>query len=115
MGIQPIDLQTMYSQLSNVSKTMAASQQAQLTEAMQQQNNIQRSLENATKVQQTQTEKSDANSVNEDGRGGSAAFDGQKKNQNQDAETGAEGYSDNQGGARTSSSPYIGTIIDITR
>lgn len=42
MGIQPIDLQTMYSQLSNVSKSMQGAQQAQLTEAMQQQNNIQK-------------------------------------------------------------------------
>ena len=34
MGIAPIDLQTMYTQLSNVSKSMAGAQQAQLTEAM---------------------------------------------------------------------------------
>ena len=59
MGIAPIDLQTMYTQLSNVSKSMAGSQQAQLTEAMQQQNNIQRSMENAARVQQTSNEKSE--------------------------------------------------------
>ncbi|MCR5252246.1 MAG: hypothetical protein K6C98_00850 [Treponema sp.] len=113
MGIQPIDLQTMYSQLSTVSKTMAAGQQSQLTEAMQQQNNIQRSLENSTKVQQTQTDKTDANSVNKDGRGGSAAFGG-KKNNRQNAEDNAEKSSDGQGETK-SGSPYIGTIIDITR
>ena len=67
MGIQPIDLQTMYSQLTNVSKSLAAGQQAQLTEAMQQQQNIQRGLENASKVQQTQTEKTDTALVNKDG------------------------------------------------
>ena len=71
MGIAPIDLQTMYTQLSNVSKTMAGAQQAQLTEAMQQQGNIQRSMENAAKVQQTSNEKSDTNSVNQNGSNGS--------------------------------------------
>ena len=53
MGIQPIDLQTMYSQLSNVSKSLSGVQQAQLTEAMQQQSNIQKGIENATKVHET--------------------------------------------------------------
>ena len=61
MGIQPIDLQTMYTQLSNVSKSMSGAQQAQLTEAMQQQGNIQRSMENAAKVQQTSNEKAETN------------------------------------------------------
>ena len=114
MGIQPIDLQTMYSQLSNVSKTMAAGQQAQLTEAMQQQNNIQRSLENSTKVQQTQTDKTDANTVNEDGSGGAASFGGKKKGQQSGSNSAGENSSDGQGGSK-SGSPYLGTIIDITR
>ena len=60
MAIAPIDLQTMYSQLSNVSKTLSTSQQAQLTEAMQQQSKIQREIENASKVQQTSNEKANA-------------------------------------------------------
>ena len=114
MGIQPIDLQTMYSQLSNVSKTLAAGQQSQLTEAMQQQNNIQRSLENSTKVQQTQTDKTASNIVDKDGRGGASAFGG-RKNSRQNEENGAgENTSDGQNGTK-SGSPYIGTIIDITR
>ena len=83
MGIQPIDLQTMYTQLSNVSKTMAGAQQAQLTEAMQQQGNIQRSMENAAKVQQTSNEKSDTNSVNQNGSGGGSYFGGKRKDQKQ--------------------------------
>ena len=114
MGIQPIDLQTMYSQLSNLSKTMAAGQQVQLTEAMQQQDNIQRSLENASKVQQTQTERADANSVDKDGRGGAAAFGGKKKNGQKEEGDGENRTSDSQSGSK-SGSPYIGTIIDITR
>ena len=114
MGIQPIDLQTMYSQLSNLSKTMAAGQQAQLTEAMQQQNNIQRSLENASKVQQTQTDRTDANSVDEDGRGGAAAFGSKKKKEQNGGNESENNASDSQSGSK-SGSPYIGTIIDITR
>ena len=117
MGIQPIDLQTMYSQLSNVSKSMAASQQAQLTEAMQQEANIQRGLENASRVHETQTEKSDASSVDEDGRGGSAAFGGRKNKNRGDGTESSEGDSYKEGNApdKKSSSPYLGTIIDITR
>ena len=53
MAIQPIDMQTMYSQLNNVAKNAGAQQQAQLSEAMQQQSNIQKNLENSQKIQNT--------------------------------------------------------------
>ena len=112
MGIQPIDLQTMYSQLSNVSKSLAAGQQAQLTEAMQQQQNIQRGLENASKVQQTQTEKTDAALVNKDGSNG-GELPNQKKNPSHD--NNSSEYKEDGSPKHSSSSPYVGTIIDITR
>ena len=96
MGIQPIDLQTMYTQLSNVSKSMSGAQQAQLTEAMQQQTNIQRSMENAAKVQQTSSEKSNTNSINQNGSNAGAAYGGKKQPPKSDHS-------------------YLGTIIDITR
>lgn len=110
MGIQPIDLQTMYTQLSNVSKAMSGAQQAQLTEAMQQQGNIQRNLENAAKVQQTSNEKSDTNSVNQNGSNSSGAYGGQKHQKNKKNEGEAEEYR-----SPKSDSSYLGTIIDITR
>ena len=110
MGIQPIDLQTMYTQLSNVSKAMSGAQQAQLTEAMQQQGNIQRNLENAAKVQQTSNEKSDTNSVNQNGSNSSGAYGGQKHQNNKKNEEEAEEYRPPK-----SDSSYLGTIIDITR
>ena len=111
MGIQPIDLQTMYTQLSNVSKTMAGAQQAQLTEAMQQQGNIQRSMENAAKVQQTSNEKSDTNSVNQNGSNSSGAYgDGKKQQNKQPNEENVEEYRPPK-----SDNSYLGTIIDITR
>ena len=111
MGIQPIDLQTMYTQLSNVSKSMAGAQQAQLTEAMQQQSNIQRSMENAARVQQTSNEKADAHSVNQNGSNSSGPFGGKKKNQNNSEET-----EDNEETRPLKSDySYLGRIIDITR
>ena len=111
MGIQPIDLQTMYTQLSNVSKSMAGAQQAQLTEAMQQQGNIQKSMENAARVQQTSNEKADTNSVNQNGSNSSGAYgqkNNQKKNQNQQED-------DVEIRPPKSDLSYLGTIIDITR
>ena len=112
MGIQPIDLQTMYSQLTNVSKSLAAGQQAQLTEAMQQQQNIQRGLENASKVQQTQTEKTDTALVNKDGSNG-GGLPNQKKNPSHD--NNSSDYKEDGSPKHSASSPYVGTIIDITR
>ena len=114
MGIAPIDLQTMYTQLSNVSKTMAGAKQAQLTEAMQQQGNIQRNMENASKVQQTSNEKSNTNSVNQNGSNGSNGSGAygqknqQKKNQNNQEDT-------TEIRPPKSDLSYLGTIIDITR
>lgn len=111
MGIQPIDLQTMYTQLSNVSKTMSAAQQEQLTEAMQQQGNIQRSIENAAKVQQTSNEKSDTNSVNQNGSNSSGAYGGK----NQNAKQQKEDEDSQEIRPPKSDYSYLGTIIDITR
>ena len=110
MGIQPIDLQTMYSQLSNVSKTMSGAQQAQLTEAMQQQSNIQKGIENAAKVHETSNEQSKADSVNQNGSNSSAFNGGQKKKDG--------GTSENQEEKYKPVKPHyahLGTIIDITR
>ena len=111
MGIAPIDLQTMYTQLSNVSKTMSGAQQAQLTEAMQQQGNIQRNMENAAKVQQTSNEKANTNSVNQNGSNGSGAY-GQK---NQKKKQESEPQEEQEIRPPKSDHSYLGTIIDITR
>ena len=86
MGLQPIDLQTMYSQLSNMSKTMSGAQQAQLTEAMQQQSNIQKNIENASKVHELSNEKSNANAVNQNGSNSQTFKGEQKKNEKDNSE-----------------------------
>lgn len=110
MAIQPIDLQTMYSQLSNVSKSLSGNQQAQLTEAMQQQNNIQRNMEQAAKVQQTSNEKANTNNVNQNGSN-SSAFYGQKRGQQNKKQE----DNDNENHPVKSDLSHLGTIIDITR
>lgn len=111
MGIQPIDLQTMYSQLSNVSKVMSGSQQAQLTEAMQQQSNIQKNIEASERVQQTSNENAKSTLVNQDGSNSSAFMQqNKKKNQNQNSSD-----EQNKHISAEERNPYIGTIIDITR
>ena len=100
----------MYTQLSNVSKAMSGTQQAQLTEAMQQQNNIQRSMENAAKVQQTSNEKTNANHVNQNGSGSQSFYgSGQKKQGEKHEEQSNENH------PHKSDLSYLGTIIDITR
>ena len=111
MGIQPIDLQTMYTQLSNVSKSMSGAQQAQLTEAMQQQSNIQKNIENASKVHELSNEKSNANAVNQNGSNSSGAY-GQKKHQNKNQNTQEDSTEIRPPKSDLS---YLGTIIDITR
>lgn len=109
MAIQPIDLQTMYSQLSNVSKAMSGTQQAQLTEAMQQQSNIQKNIENTERVQEASNEKADANEVNQNGSGSSSFSGGQKKKRD-DVTPGTHEQAPHK-----SRYSHLGTIIDITR
>ena len=110
MGVQPIDLQNMYSQLSNVAKAVAGQQQAaQLSESMQQQNQIEKNMMEAQKIQQT-NEKSNTGNVNENGHHGSMSYSQQKKKRDEENQ---ENTSHNATNSKESS--YIGTIIDITR
>jgi hypothetical protein len=110
MGVQPIDLQNMYSQLSNVAKTVAGQHQAaQLSESMQQQNQIEKNLQEAQKIQQT-NEKSNTGNVNENGHHGSMYYGQQKKKQENEPDENQQHNSSN-----SKESSYIGTIIDITR
>ncbi len=109
MGIQPIDLQTMYSQLANVSKIAGEQQSAQLTQSMQQQSAIQRDMENARKVKETDNDKASTNNVNSNGKNNDGENNSNKDKKKKDELIEAE-KSDNN-----SKHPYLGTIIDITR
>ena len=109
MGIQPIDLQTMYSQLSNVSKTMAGAQQAQLTDAMQQQANIQKGMEKAKSVKETSNEQSTAGQINQNGSNNTSYSQQRHHNKDEDNEEEPENK------AGKGDLPYLGTLIDISR
>ena len=111
MAIQPIDLQNMYSQMSNVAKSVAGqSQTAQLADSMQQQAIVQKNLENNSKVQKT-AENTNANSVNENGHKGSAFSSGTKRKPNNQSEN----QSEEDDKPKYPENPYLGTIIDIMR
>lgn len=113
MGIQPIDLQNMYSQISNIAKNVGGQQQAaQVSQSVQQQNQIQKNMEMAQKVQQTSNDKANTNSINPDGRGGSGSgtYQNPKKKRDNQKDNGMSfgSYSAEKAG-------YVGTIVDITR
>jgi hypothetical protein len=112
MGIQPIDLQNMYSQMNNIARNVGGQQQqAQVAQSVQQQNQIQKDIEQSQRVQQTSNDKANTNNVNPDGhKGGAGTYQNPKKKQNGEKEQKAAfpGYANAKPG-------YVGTIVDITR
>ena len=112
MGIQPIDLQNMYSQMSNVARSVAGQHQAaQVSESVQHQNQIQKNIEQSQKVQQAKNDKANTQNVNADGhQGGAGTYQNpnKKKNKNNDSKGSFGIYADTK-------SEYVGTIVDITR
>lgn len=112
MGIQPIDLQNMYSQMSNVARNVAGQHQAaQISESVQQQNQIQKNIELSQKVQQTRNDKANTNNVNADGhKGGAGTYQNPNKKKNKENES-----KGNFGLYADVKSEYVGTIVDITR
>ena len=113
MGI-PINIQTVYSQLDNVAKTAGLQQQAQLSEAMQQQSNIQKNLENNKKVQITSNDKSSSTQIKNDGRGaGNSNFQQEQKKSDDnldiiDMDDIVIRYEN------SNQDPHLGSIVDIT-
>ena len=112
MGIQPIDLQNMQSQISNVARNIGGQQQAaQVSQSVQQQQQIQKNLEMSQRVQETNNDKANTNNVNPDGhKGGAGTYQnpGKKRNGEKEQKTVFNGYNDAKPG-------YVGTIVDITR
>ena len=111
MGIQPIDLQIMYSQMSNVSKIASQQQKgAELTNAMQQTKIVQQNSEQVESVQKTASDEAKAINIKKDGSQGQQNLQGgKKKEKNKDAEVPAE---KREIEIRES---YLGQHIDITR
>ncbi|MBO4533047.1 MAG: hypothetical protein J5726_05045 [Treponema sp.] len=114
MGMQPIDLQNMYSQMSNIARNVAGQQQAaQVSEQIQHQNLVQKNIEQSQRVQQASNDKANTNSVNPDGHQGSSGG-GTYKNPKRQQNDGTQKDTSfgNYGNAK---SEYVGTIVDITR
>ncbi|MCF0242266.1 MAG: hypothetical protein HUK25_06480 [Treponema sp.] len=110
MGLQPIDLQVMYSQSPNVSKLAGGNVQAsQLSDSMQQTVIAQQNLENARKVHETNNDQSQSSEINADARGQGGAFEGKQSEENGSAERKEQPFQN------VYKEKYLGTIIDITR
>jgi membrane protease subunit (stomatin/prohibitin family) len=110
MAIHPIDLQVMYSQMSNVAK-IAAHQQggAQLAESLQQNKIIQQNAEQAESVQKAAEDEAKLLEVKADGgRNGSGSPENREneKKKSVDSETKKE---------TEFRETYLGQHIDITR
>lgn len=111
MAIQPIDLQNMYSQIQNVARNEAGNQLSQVASSIQQVTKAEKNLENSTKVQNTSNDNSKADMINSNGRGNSSAGgfkQGNSKQHNNDDENDLPP-------PKAAPTPYIGSIIDITR
>lgn len=109
MGLQPIDLQTMYSQISTVARQTAHQQQGvQLSEAMQQVNVVRQNQEKSEKVQQTE-EQEKSGIINQNGKNTSGRQEKEKKNSDR---TDLEPQNPEQSRLKE---PYLGQHIDITR
>lgn len=111
MGLNPLDLQTMYSQIDNVAKQAAhLTQGLQLSQAMQQEESVRKNLEEASKVSRTK-ESAGAKGigVDSDGKNGGDehSSDGKKKPDNPYAEKADES-------ARLKED-YLGRHIDVVR
>lgn len=112
MAIQPIDLQTMYVQLSNVAQSAQRLQQGgKLTEIIQQQNVTEQDKERSERVQETSSDETKAANIRDDG-GGSAGSFGHGNSRKKQHEENSEEISVTQNFIRD---PRLGQHIDITR
>lgn len=112
MGIQPIDLQIMYSQAANAAKAATGAQAtAQLSQSMHQSTVVQQNLENSQKVHALSNEQSKSSAVSDKGGGnGSGAYGSSKKKDNPQ-ENNSNPYS--QMPEQRLKESYLGNIIDI--
>lgn len=80
MAIQPIDLQTLFTQMDKVGKNQAVQREGlQIQEAIQQQQSQKKIEENVQSVNQSQEMGNEAEKIKDDGRRGANANAGGKK------------------------------------
>ena len=86
MAIQPIDLQTIYSQMSNVAKNVAHQQNGnQLTQAMQENVAVQQEQERLSQVHKTAENEANTSQVKDEGHQNNS-FQNQKKSKEEEPE-----------------------------
>ena len=109
MSLQPIDLQTMYSQINNVAKHAANIQQgAQLAENFQQMQFVRQAQEQSQSVQKT-NEQTELGNINQDGRQSSG------NQQNRDKKEHLESEENKNVESSRPKEDYLGHHIDILR
>lgn len=91
MALQPIDLQTMYSQMANVAQRVSGETQgAALAQSMQQQGIINQNLRQSQTVQRAAENKAETGKIKQDGSGNSETPGQGKKKQTQTDEQESE-------------------------
>ncbi len=113
MAIQPIDLQTMYSQMTNVANRVAHEQNGgQLAQSINQQSVINQNAEKAQAVQKTASNDAKASVVKKDSKGNGGFYGGARQN----GGTGLEDSEDEQPKKKVEiRESFLGQHIDITR
>lgn len=108
MAIQPIDLQTMYSQMSNVASKVSHEQHgAQMTASMQQQSAVLQNSQSVKTVQKAAGEESKTGLIKDDGHQSQNGQSDEKKSSSQDQ--------DEKPAKTEFREEYLGKHIDITR
>ncbi len=111
MAIQPIDLQTMYSQMANIAQNAAQAQDGgKFAEAMQQQNIVRENLEEAERVSRPASDESEAQSRAVKNNGSSPSH-----GESEESGKGGEREKKHEGRERAVRESYIGQHVDITR
>lgn len=112
MAIQPIDLSTMYSQMSNVAKNVANMQQGtQLTQAMQENVVVRQGQEQAAQVHKTADSQADTSRIKTDSNGANAGTYQEQTGKRQKEENADE----TEPSFTEIREPYLGQHIDISR
>lgn len=108
MAIHPIDLQTMYSQMNNVARSVANAQQgAQLAQQLQENTVIRQNMEQAQTVKKAANNDAKSGLVNDEGHQGSQMQEHGEKRHGQDEDEAPE--------KNVIRESYLGQHIDITR
>jgi|WetSurMetagenome_2_1015567.scaffolds.fasta_scaffold136454_3 hypothetical protein len=113
MAIQPIDLQTMYAQMSGVAQNVAHQQQGvKLAESMQQQTVIEKNKEQSERVQRSADEEAKVMIIKEDNSGSLHENKQQQKKKQNENTNDLKTDKDN---TQEIHEAYLGQHIDITR